>query len=159
MMLGGSPHIVAAPPRFAQNTSEIIIGIGSNFKSCASSTVTAARNRITVMLSMNIDRNADITIKTMNKEIGLYFTSFASLMQSQRKNPAFAMPSTIIIIPARKMIVAQLMPLVDSSAPAEYQKDGVNIVFRFSVCIIADGLCMQIPNTITSVRIPQPIVT
>ena len=37
-------------------------------------------------------------------------------IQSQRKNPAFAIPSTIIIIPAIKMIVAQLIPAVLSSA-------------------------------------------
>ena len=44
IILGGSPHIVAEPPRFAQNISDRIIGTGLNFRSCASSTVTAARN-------------------------------------------------------------------------------------------------------------------
>lgn len=45
MMLGGSPHIVAEPPRFAQNISDKIIGTGLNLSSFASSTVTAARNK------------------------------------------------------------------------------------------------------------------
>ena len=57
--------MVAAPPRFAQKISERIIGTGLNFKSCASSTVTAARNSITVILSINIARILDITIKVM----------------------------------------------------------------------------------------------
>ena len=65
MMLGGSPHIVAEPPRFAQNTSARIIGIGSNFNNCASSIVTAARNKITVILSMNIARTADMIINVI----------------------------------------------------------------------------------------------
>ena len=34
MIFGGSPHMVADPPRFAQKISDKIIGIGSNFKSC-----------------------------------------------------------------------------------------------------------------------------
>ena len=62
MIFGGSPHIVAEPPRFAQNTSAKIIATGLNFRSCESSTVTAARKRITVILSINIARTADITI-------------------------------------------------------------------------------------------------
>lgn len=32
MILGGSPHIVAEPPRFAQKISDRIIGTGLNFK-------------------------------------------------------------------------------------------------------------------------------
>ena len=32
MMLGGSPHIVAEPPRFAQKISERIIGTGFEFQ-------------------------------------------------------------------------------------------------------------------------------
>ena len=58
--------MVAEPPRFAQNTSESIMGIGLNFRSCASSTVTAARNRITVILSMNIESIADISMNVTN---------------------------------------------------------------------------------------------
>ena len=87
MMFGGSPHIVALPPRLAQNTSDRIIGTGLNFKSCDNSTVTAARNRITVMLSMNIASTKDRTIKVRKMEITLYLTSFAILMQSHLKNP------------------------------------------------------------------------
>ena len=64
MMLGGSPHIVAAPPRFAQKISARIIGTGSNLSTRDSSTVTAARNMMTVMLSMNIASPADTIIKT-----------------------------------------------------------------------------------------------
>ena len=63
--------MVADPPRFAQKISDRIIGTGSNFKSFASSIVTAAKNRMTVMLSINIARNADISIKVTNKGMGL----------------------------------------------------------------------------------------
>ena len=66
IMFGGSPHIVADPPRFAQKISDKIIGTGSNFIVCASSSVTVARNSTTVMLSMNIDKNAESDIKQMS---------------------------------------------------------------------------------------------
>lgn len=69
MILGGSPHMVADPPRFAQKISDKIMGIGLNFKSCASSIVTAAKNRITVMLSMNIASMVDKIINVMNSGI------------------------------------------------------------------------------------------
>lgn len=65
MMFGGSPHIVAAPPRFAQNISERIIGTGSNFIVCDSSSVTVARKSTTVILSVNIDNIAESVIKQM----------------------------------------------------------------------------------------------
>ena len=71
MMFGGSPAIVAAPPRLAQKTSARTMGMGSNFRSRDSSTVTAARNRMTVILPMNMLRNAEISIKTMNSGISL----------------------------------------------------------------------------------------
>ena len=123
MMLGGSPHMVADPPRFAQNTSARIIGTGLNFNSCDSSIVTAARNRITVILSMNIARIPDNTIKVTNSGTTLYLTILARRMQSQRKNPTLAIPSTMIIIPATNTIVSQLMPLeVSADCPAVYQK-------------------------------------
>ena len=121
MMLGGSPHMVADPPRFAQNTSARIIGTGLNFNSCDSSIVTAARNRITVILSMNIARIPDNTIKVTNSGTTLYLTILARRMQSQ--NPTLAIPSTMIIIPATNTIVSQLMPLeVSADCPAVYQK-------------------------------------
>ena len=63
MMFGGSPHMVAEPPRFAQKISERIMGTGLNSRSLESSMVTAARNRITVMLSINIASTKDNTIK------------------------------------------------------------------------------------------------
>ena len=63
MMFGGSPHIVAAPPRLAQKISERIIGTGSNFIVWASSSVTVARKRTTVMLSMNIARKDESVMK------------------------------------------------------------------------------------------------
>ena len=66
MMLGGSPHMVAEPPRLAQKISEMIMGMGLNFNSFASSTVTAAKNRITVMLSMNMASTAERSIKARN---------------------------------------------------------------------------------------------
>lgn len=43
IMLGGSPHIVAEPPRFAQKISDRIIGTGLHLSVCASSSVTAAK--------------------------------------------------------------------------------------------------------------------
>ena len=63
MMFGGSPHMVAEPPRLAQKISERIMGTGWNFSSRESSMVTAARNRMTVMLSMNMARPKDRTRK------------------------------------------------------------------------------------------------
>lgn len=87
-MLGGSPHIVAEPPRFAQKIS--------------------AKNKITVILSINISKIADMIIKT--------------------KKPAEAIPSTMIIIPAMNKIVAQLIPEEDLAlSDAEYQKSKVKI--------------------------------
>ena len=110
MMFGGSPHMVAAPPRFAQKISAMIIGTGLNRRIRDSSTVAAARNRMTVMLSMNIDSTLLITIKARNSGMVLYFTSLASCRQSQRKKPARPMPSTMSIMPAMNRIVDQLMP-------------------------------------------------
>ena len=66
MMFGGSPHIVAAPPRFAQKISRQDHRHGVDFIVCASSSVTVARNSTTVMLSMNIDKNAESDIKQMS---------------------------------------------------------------------------------------------
>ena len=62
MMFGGSPHIVAEPPRFAQKISERIIGTGLNFSKPESSIVTVAKNKMTVMLSINIASTPDIII-------------------------------------------------------------------------------------------------
>ena len=108
--------MVAEPPRLAQKISEIIIGTGLNFSRRASSTVAAARNKITVILSINMARILDITIKVIKSGIVRYFTAFAIRRHSQRKKPALPMPSTIIIIPAIKRIVAQLIPDEDSAA-------------------------------------------
>ena len=71
MMFGGSPHMVAEPPRFAQKISDKIIGVGLNFKSEESSIVTVAKKRMTVMLSINIDKTADISIKVIKIGITL----------------------------------------------------------------------------------------
>ena len=159
MMLGGSPHIVAEPPRFAQKISERIIGIGLNSRSLESSMVTAARNRITVILSMNMASTKDNTMKVIKIGMTWYFTSFARRMQSQRKNPTLAIPSTIIIIPAMKMIVCQLMPEEASEdSPAAYQKAVVKMLFTFSVSQTALMLRIPSPNTRTSVSRPQPRV-
>ena len=65
IMFGGSPHIVADPPRLPQKISDKIIGTGSNSRSCDSSIVTAARNRITVILSMNIASTKDSSINVI----------------------------------------------------------------------------------------------
>ena len=114
MMFGGSPHMVAEPPRLAQKISAMIIGTGLNFRSLPSSTVAAARNRITVMLSMNMARMLLFTMKTMKSGTVRYFTSLASSRQSQRKKPAFPIPSTISIMPAMNRMVDQLIPEEDS---------------------------------------------
>ena len=71
IMFGGSPHIVAEPPKFAQKTSAKIIGTGLNFNNLDNSMVTAARNKITVILSMNIASTKDIHIKAI--KIGINF--------------------------------------------------------------------------------------
>ena len=64
------------------------------------------------------------------------------------------------IIPAIKMIVAQLIPLELSDAlPASYQKSGVKMDWIFNVSIAAFISCMNTPNTSTSVARPQPRVT
>ena len=71
MIFGGSPHMVELPPRFAQKISARINGTGSKRRSRASSIVTAARNRMTVMLSMNMDSPADSSMKVKNMAMGL----------------------------------------------------------------------------------------
>ena len=63
--------MVALPPRFAQNISAKINGTGSKRRSLASSMVTAARNRMTVMLSINMASTADSSIKVMKIAMGL----------------------------------------------------------------------------------------
>ena len=63
--------MVAEPPRFAQKISDNIMGMGSSFSSLASSTVTAARNRITVILSMNMDNTKAMTMKEISRGTGL----------------------------------------------------------------------------------------
>ena len=71
IIFGGSPHIVAEPPKFAQKTSDNIIGTGLKLSNLESSTVTAAKNKITVILSMNIERIADTIINVINNGIFL----------------------------------------------------------------------------------------
>ena len=83
------------------------------------------------MLSINIESTALITINTINIGTTLYLTSFARRIHSQRKNPTLAIPSTITIIPAMNIIVAQLMPDDSSDAcPLSYQKFVVKIFFN-----------------------------
>ncbi len=82
------------------------------------------------------------------------------VMQSQRKKPAWAMPSTMIIMPAKNRMVAQLMPLVLSEAsPAAYQNSSVPICATFKVSQKASKLRMAKPKTNTQVAAPQPKVT
>ena len=157
--------MVAEPPRFAQNTSARIMGTGLNSNVFASSIVTAARNKITVILSMNIARIEDIIIKVMRILTGLNLTSFAILKHNQRKKPASAIPSTIIIIPVMKMIVSQLIPastvgIAPSATASEpYQKVGLIMLLKFRVSSILPTSCMQIPNVTSKVSAPQPKVT
>ena len=87
-------------------------------------------------------------------------TSLASLIQIHRKNPTLAIPSTIIIIPAIKIIVDQLTPTeASSAAPAAYQNSVVNMHFKFSAFQIASGERITNPNTKISVNAPQSRVT
>ena len=58
--------MVALPPKLAQKISAIITGIGLNLSVLASLIVTAARNKITVIESMNIARTDDKTINATN---------------------------------------------------------------------------------------------
>ena len=70
------------------------------------------------------------------------------------------MPSTITIMPAIKIMVAQLIPLELSSAcPAVCQNDDVKMLFKFNVCVMAEKLCMHTPKTMTSVARAQSSVT
>ena len=71
MIFGGSPHIVAEPPRFEQKISEMMSGTGSNFNSFDSSTVAAARNRMTVMLSINMASTLDMIMKATKSALTL----------------------------------------------------------------------------------------
>ena len=57
--------MVALPPMLAQKISGRIMGMGLNPRRLASSTVMAARNNITVILSMNMERMADRSMKEM----------------------------------------------------------------------------------------------
>ena len=127
MIFGGSPHIVEEPPRFEQNISAMITGIGSNFNSLPCVMVIAARNRITVILSINIDSTNARTINITKIFVVLYLTAFAMVRQSQEKNPEIAIPSTMIIMPKMKIIVCQLIPFVLSvaSAPARQKSTDV----------------------------------
>ena len=113
-----------------------------------------------MILSINIESTALIIINVTSMGITLYFTAFAMVRHSQRKNPALAIPSTITIIPAINIIVAQLIPL-DSSAefPLTCQNSAVNMLLTFSVSIIADGDLIHMPNTMTIVARPHPRVT
>ena len=153
IMFGGSPHMVAAPPKFAQNISDIISGTGSNLSTLESSTVTAARNSTTVILSMNMASTPDMHIKHTRSGTTWYLTAFASLRQSQRKNPAFPMLSTIIIIPKINIMVAQLTPEVLSSVEA-YQNEVLKILPKFSVSKIASQLFRQTPKTTSNTSRP-----
>jgi hypothetical protein len=112
---------------------------------------------MTVILSINMASTALITIKVIRIGITLYFTALAIVRHSQRKKPALAMPSTITIIPATKMMVSQLIPL-ELLSPELIQKFPVMMVFRFSVSIIACGLFMHTPKTMMSVAAAHPSV-
>ena len=70
------------------------------------------------------------------------------------------MPATMIIMPATKMIVDQLMPVLPLSPSAfAYQKTGVPIARRFSVSMMADPECMIAPKTTASMSPPLTRVT
>ena len=80
-------------------------------------------------------------------------------MQSQRKKPTFAIPSTMIIMPAIKMIVCQLIPEEASlDSPAAYQNPVVKKLCKFRVRMIAPMLCIPSPKTRSRVRRPHASV-
>ena len=68
------------------------------------------------MLSINIAKNVDNNMKVIKMGMLLYLTILAMRIQSQRKKPTRAMPSTMIIIPMIKRIVSQLIPFEVSDA-------------------------------------------
>ena len=72
--------------------------------------MTVARNSMTVMLSMNMDRKPESNMKVIRMGITRYFTSLATTRHIQRKNPAAPIPSTMIIMPPMKIMVCQLTP-------------------------------------------------
>lgn len=81
-------------------------------------------------------------------------------IHSHRKNPTRPIPSTMIIIPAINIMVAQLIPLEDSLvSPVWYQKSIVPISLKFRVFTMASMLCIPSPNTKMSVSNPQSSVT
>ena len=110
MMLGGSPDIVALPPVLEANTSAMMTGTGSNFSRRAISTVTDAMNSITVMLSMNIEREPERSMKLTRIGNDPVVHELATTRHIHRKKPALASPSTMTIMPATKTMVCQLMP-------------------------------------------------
>ena len=69
------------------------------------------------------------------------------------------MPSTIIIIPAINIIVAQLIPPdADSPSPAVYQKEGVIKFLTASASMILLGLFMIMPKITTITTAAQSSV-
>ena len=136
------------------------MGTGSNLSVLASSIVTAARNMITVMLSINIESSAAITMNVKNSGIGLYRTMRASAMHSQRKNPLSAMPSTITIMPAIKKMVSQLMPVEVSPPLSAANQNGVcTMLCTLSAFITAPMSCISRLNTTSSVSSAADSVT
>ena len=80
------------------------------------------------------------------------------VMHSHWKKPLSAMPSTMIIMPARNTMVSQLMPPL-SEASALYQKEPWKKHSRFRVSHTAETLRMQTPKTSSSVAAAQTRVT
>lgn len=148
IILGGSPLIVAAPPRLAQKISGRIIYTGLNLRRPDNSIVIAVRKSTTVILSINIDNTADNTINVIKMGTIRYLTALASHRHSHLKNPTFPIPSTRTIIPKKNRIVDQLIPEeADSEMPGAYQNSDVVKHWRLSVSQIADVLRIHMPNT------------
>ncbi len=110
--------MVALPPVLEANISAMITGTGSNFSRRASSIVTVARKSMTVMLSMNMDRKPERSMKVIRMGITRYFTSLATRRHIQRKNPAAPIPSTMTIMPPMKIMVCQLTPPISGPSLA-----------------------------------------
>ena len=152
MMLGGSPVMVAAPPRLAAKISPMMRGTGSKRRYCASRTVAATRKRITVTLSTNMASSAARIIKLIKMAMGRKPRARARRRLTQSKKPASPMPSTSTIMPVRKNIVLQLMPTFSSVTPPwANQNRGVRKLCRLKASSTAGG---WVSSSTTSIQHP-----
>ena len=160
MMLGGLPVMVAAPPRLAAKISPMIMGTGSMRSRRASRTVATTRNRTTVMLSTNMDSRAATAIKLSSRGMGRNPRLLARRRQSQSKNPASLIPSTITIMPTRKRTVLQLIPTLRSVTPPwANQNWGLPKLSTLRASMTASRLPITPSSTTTTISPPAAKVS